>query len=284
VMPVLGKMEIESAREAILRIFLEHVIGGKGLSANPDFERMVKMPTPEAVLEATRLLSHGTPELPGVGDVMVVDVGGATTDVHSDRTVEAVSPGIEDPLLPPPATLRTVEGDLGLRTGAAGALAADGRWVESESDEEPSSIRQAVLNRGEDPAWIPGDERASRLDGLLAVSCATHAIVRHCGTMLLTPGMAGPPTLVRDGPDLRELSRIIGTGGVFAHRSDGLSILERALGRKPPRSLAPREPRVGFDRNYVLAAAGLLSTHDREAAMRLLLHELDSADDGQNVQ
>ncbi|HEX6153097.1 MAG TPA: glutamate mutase L [Solirubrobacterales bacterium] len=284
VMPELGKMEIESAREAILRIFLEHVIGGKGLSASPDFERMVKMPTPEAVLEATRLLSHGTPELPGMGDVMVVDIGGATTDVHSDRTVEAVSPGIEDPLLPPPATLRTVEGDLGLRSGAAGALVADARWVEGESDEEASVIRQAVLIRGEDPAWIPEDERAARLDGLLAVSCATHAIVRHCGTMLLTPGMAGPPTLVRNGPDLRELSRIIGTGGVFAHRTDGLSILERALGRKPPRSLAPREPRIGLDRNYVLAAAGLLSTHDREAAMRLLLRELDPVSDGQNVQ
>ena len=31
VMPRLGRLEIESAREAILRAFLEHVIGGKGL-------------------------------------------------------------------------------------------------------------------------------------------------------------------------------------------------------------------------------------------------------------
>ncbi|HKO38585.1 MAG TPA: glutamate mutase L [Solirubrobacterales bacterium] len=283
VMPELGKMEIESAREAILRIFLEHVIGGKGLSANPDFERMVKMPTPEAVFEATRLLSHGTPEQPGVGDVMVVDIGGATTDVHSDRTVEAVSPGIEDPLLPPPGALRTVEGDLGLRAGAAGALAADGRWVESESAEGISAIRQGVLNRKRDPAWIPEDERAARLDGLLAISCATHAIARHSGTMLLAPGMAGPPTLVRNGPDLRELRRIIGTGGVFAHRNDGRSILERALARKPPRSLAPREPQVGLDRNYVLAAAGLLATHHREAAMRLLLREVGPSCHGQAV-
>ncbi|HEX2266281.1 MAG TPA: glutamate mutase L, partial [Solirubrobacterales bacterium] len=56
VMPELGRLEIESAREAILRLFLEHVIGGKGLSASREFEQMVRMPTPEAVLEATRLL------------------------------------------------------------------------------------------------------------------------------------------------------------------------------------------------------------------------------------
>ena len=129
VMPQLGRLEIESAREAILRVFLEHVIGGKGLSAGPEFERMVRMPTPEAVLEATRLLSRGTAEDPGVGDVMVVDVGGATTDVHSNRSAEPAAPGIEDPLLPAPLTLRTVEGDLGLRAGAPGVLAVDGRWL-----------------------------------------------------------------------------------------------------------------------------------------------------------
>ncbi|MDQ2630901.1 MAG: glutamate mutase L [Actinomycetota bacterium] len=279
VMPELGRMEIESAREAILRLFLEHVIGGKGLSASPEFERMVKMPTPEAVLEATRLLARGTSAQPGVGDVAVVDIGGATTDVHSDRIADVSSPGIEDPLLPPPATLRTVEGDLGLRSGAAGALAADGRWLEAEGSGEEAEIRQAVSIRGRDPAWLPGDEREARLDGLLAVSCATHALSRHCGTMLLTPGRGGPPTLVRSGPDLREVRRILGTGGVFAHRDDGGWILRQALKRRQPRSLAPRDPAVYVDGSYVLAAAGLLATLDPEAAMRLLRSELQLAGD-----
>jgi len=279
VMPELGRMEIEPAREAILRVFLDHVIGGKGLSAGQEFEQMVKMPTPEAVLEATRLLSRGTPSQPGVGDVAVVDIGGATTDVHSDRTVEVVSPGIEDPLLPPPATLRTVEGDLGLRAGAVGALAADARWIESESGQRGAAIRQAVSVRGEDPGWIPRDDPETRLDGLLAISCATHALARHCGTMLLTRSKGGPPTLVRDGPDLREVKRVVGTGGVFAHRDDGSRILEQALARKLPRSLVPADPEVYVDGSYVLAVAGLLATHDPEAAMRLLRQELDLPSD-----
>lgn len=274
VMPELGKLEIDSAREAILRVFLEHVIGGKGLSASAEFERMVRMPTPEAVLEATRLLSQGTGAEPGVGDVIVVDIGGATTDVHSDRAVAAATPGIEDPLLPPPATLRTVEGDLGLRSGAAGVLAADGRWIESKANAEPESIRQSVSKRSESPQWVPSEPAEARLDRLLAIGCASHALTRHCGAMLLRRGEGGPPTLVRSGPDLREVRQVLGTGGVFVHRDDGESILREALARRAAHSLAPQDPELVLDDKYILAAAGLLASHDRGAALRLLQREL----------
>jgi uncharacterized protein (TIGR01319 family) len=267
VMPALGTLAIEPVREAILHVFLEHVIGGKGLSASPDFQRMVRLPTPEAVLEATSLL----------GNVVVVDVGGATTDVHSNRTEEVEMPGIEDPLLPAPLTLRTVEGDLGMRFGAAGVLAIDERWIESEASAEEGAIRQGVSLRGRDPGWLPEGETDLRLDELLATGCATHALARHCGTMLLTPGRNGPPTLVRSGPDLRDVELVLGTGGVFAHRGDGEAILRRALARRSPRSLTPPDPALGIDANYVLAVAGLLATEDREAAIRLLRMELDLA-------
>ena len=274
VMPRLGEIEVESAREAILRAFLDHVIGGKGLSASPDFERMVRMPTPEAVLEATRLLSQGTEAVAGIGDVMVVDVGGATTDVHSSRLAEIATPGVEEALLPPPPTLRTVEGDLGLRSGSAGVLAADGNWLQAEADLDEGTIGQAVALRSEDSQWIPETREEARLDHLLAVGCVTHAVRRHCGTMLLSRGKNGPPTLVRDGPDLREVEQVLGTGGVFAHRDDGRGILSAALGRPAPRSLAPHDPALRVDGNYVLAAAGLLSTVDAGAAALLLQRQL----------
>ncbi len=274
VMPRLGELEIEPAREAILRAFLEHVIGGKGLSASPDFEQMVQMPTPEAVLEATRLLAHGTRAIPGIGDLMVIDVGGATTDVHSTRVVEAATPGIEDPLLPPPPTLRTVEGDLGMRAGSAGAVAVDRRWLLDASRLGEEGIGQAVALRRGDPGWIPEGSAEADVDRFLAIACATHAVRRHCGTMLLSRGEGGPPTLVRSGPDLREVGRVIGTGGVFAHRDDGVGVLRAALDRRAPHSLAPLEPEVSVDADYVLAAAGLLASPHPELAMKLLRGEL----------
>lgn len=279
VMPKLGEIAVDSAREGILQAFLEHVIGGKGLSASPDFERMVRMPTPEAVLEAVRLLAQGTGTVPGAGDVVVVDIGGATTDVHSSRVAEAATPGIEGPLLPPPPTLRTVEGDLGLRSGSGGVLAADARWIEAEAGRAKAVIGQSVSFRSGDAKWLPEDPEEARLDQLLAVSCATHALRRHCGTMLLSRGEGGPPTFVRDGPDLREVARVIGTGGVFAHCSDGSEILGAAIDRRAPHSLAPLGPALSVDANYILAAAGLLATHDPAAAAQLLRRELDLAED-----
>jgi uncharacterized protein (TIGR01319 family) len=264
VMPELGRLEVASAREGILRVFLDHVIGGKGLSASPEFERMVRLPTPEAVFEATRLLD----------DVIVLDVGGATTDVHSSRSAEVAAPGIEDPLLPPPLALRTVEGDLGLRAGAEGVLAADRAWIEAEAGAEAAAIRQGVSMRSNKPRWLPDSSQEEELEALLAIACGTQALRRHCGTMLLARGEKGPPTLVRDGPDLREVALFVGTGGVFAQREDAEAILRRVLERRAPRSLAPEEPTVRVDHSYVMAAAGLLATEDPAAAERLLRREL----------
>ena len=44
---------------------------------------MVRAATPDAVLAGVELLADGAGDVEGVGDVLVVDVGGATTDVYS---------------------------------------------------------------------------------------------------------------------------------------------------------------------------------------------------------
>jgi hypothetical protein len=67
---------------------------------------------------------------------------------------------------------------------------------------------------------------------------------------------------------------VIGTGGIFAHGKEGEAILCEALERRAPRALSPRDPELGVDRGYVLAAAGLLATLDPAAAFRLLDREL----------
>ena len=77
VVPQIGLLAPDSARSAIREVFLAHVIGGKHLSERADFTSMVSGATPDVVLTGVELLAGG------VGDVVVVDVGGATTDVHS---------------------------------------------------------------------------------------------------------------------------------------------------------------------------------------------------------
>ena len=89
VVPRIGVLAPDSARAAIREMFLSHVIGGKHLSSRTDsrgraFTDLVRGATPDVVLTGVELLARGLDDQhPGAGDVVVVDVGGATTDVHS---------------------------------------------------------------------------------------------------------------------------------------------------------------------------------------------------------
>ena len=63
-------------------------------------------PTPGAVMESAKLLKKH------IGDLIVIDVGGATTDLHS---VTEGSEGVSRILVnPEPVAKRSVEGDLGV--------------------------------------------------------------------------------------------------------------------------------------------------------------------------
>jgi len=114
VMPALGNLNIEPARKKIRDIFLDRIVRAKGLSKADNLHDGVVMPTPAAVLAGAELLSKGCDREPGIGDLIAVDVGGATTDVFSiaegtPRGADVVYRG-----LPEPFAKRTVEGDIGM--------------------------------------------------------------------------------------------------------------------------------------------------------------------------
>ena len=89
--PRIGVLAPESARAAVRAQFLQHVIAGKGLTARgAELSRLVRGPTPDIVLAGVEMLAYGIDEeRPGIGDVAVVDIGGATTDVYSVVTLDA---------------------------------------------------------------------------------------------------------------------------------------------------------------------------------------------------
>ncbi|WP_038177930.1 glutamate mutase L, partial [Treponema pedis] len=59
------------------------IIHAKGMSHVEKSIDNILMPTPAAVLKAAQVLSEGTDEEDGLGDLVILDIGGATTDVHS---------------------------------------------------------------------------------------------------------------------------------------------------------------------------------------------------------
>ena len=148
VLPAIGRLDIEPARAAIHDEFIRHVIRGKGLSRAEEFHEAVIMPTPEAVLRATRLLAGaaggggacGTPP----ADTVVIDLGGATTDVHAAVAPRPAPVGIRVAGLPALPLRRSVEGDLGMRWSALGTLKADAKWLEAESRAVRNVARRAA--------------------------------------------------------------------------------------------------------------------------------------------
>ncbi|MBR6825659.1 MAG: glutamate mutase L, partial [Oscillospiraceae bacterium] len=83
VMPKFGVLKIEDTQTKIREIFLDRIVQAKGLSKATDLLSDIMMPTPAAVLQAVELLSQGCEDETGIGDLVAVDVGGATTDVYS---------------------------------------------------------------------------------------------------------------------------------------------------------------------------------------------------------
>jgi len=248
VLPRIGDLNPGPARAAIREVFLRHVIGGKRLSRGPRFASLVRGPTPDIVLTAVELLAATLG-----GDVVVVDVGGATTDVYS-----VVSP---DPdASPAPADVagtlwssRTVEGDLGVRWSAPSVVVAAARERLLHADEELSLVEGAAA-RAADPSYLPSDAADRAVELRLAELAATVAVRRHAR-----------------GKDLRRVRLVIGSGGVLRHQpTPARAVLGRLLNDHAGGWTLPRTASVAIDADYVLAPAGLLAAAHPVVAARLL--------------
>lgn len=254
VLPEIGRLRPLDARRAIREVFLRHVIGGKGLSADPRFTGLVRTATPDAVRTGVELLADAAN-----CDVLVVDVGGATTDVYSVVGVRAGA----DPSVTGTAEVtgelrsaRTVEGDLGVRWNARSVVeAADRDGIEVD----PGVREHADWVHGKSDL-LPATPEQTQADAGLAATALLVAIRRH--------GRAPAPGAT--ARDLQEVGVLVASGGVFRHTGEaGARAVAAALADQGAGWLVPRGPRTGVDTSYLLLGAGLLLEHDEGLARRL---------------
>lgn len=288
VVPEIGALAPGSARVAIREMFLRHVIGGKHLSRREDpstgsgqhFSAMVQGATPDIVLTAVELLARGLdPDRPGVGDVVVVDVGGATTDVHSVVEVDPEDSGLSREVVATVPVTRTVEGDLGMRWSAVSTVqtaVTEGLLVDG--------LLPAAERRQGDPGFVAASPAEAGIDRDIAAAAVGLALRRHAGRsqVVFGPGAGGSGpggrVVTRSGRDLREVRLLVGSGGVLRHAGpEAVSILIRHLQADAGWQL-PERPVTVVDQDYVLAAAGLLAAEHPQAAYGLLQTLTESAD------
>jgi uncharacterized protein (TIGR01319 family) len=240
VLPDVGELVPGPARAAIRELFLRHVIGGKGLSKGTTFRNLVRAVTPDAVLIGVSRLA-AILAAKEAGAVLVVDVGGATTDVYS--AVSTVDENVMERTVALPADRRTVEGDLGMRWSAPGIVAE--AKVERLVDNE--DLATEAQHRAANVDWIPDDDHGRDVDATLAGLAAVLAVRRH---LRLVDGQLGPK-----GAGLLVLS-----GGVFRHATpERLQAIEDRLRADPVLRPVLRNAEIVVDRRYVLAPAGLLT-------------------------
>jgi uncharacterized protein (TIGR01319 family) len=225
---------------------------------------LVRAATPDAVLAAVEVLA----DVSGAG-VLVVDVGGATTDVYSALVPDAEAQS--GPRRDVAGTLwraRTVEGDLGVGVGAPGVAAAA---VAERLADPADPVLAAVAGRPTRPTDPAGGDTAGRggrhdvaVDRRLATLAATVALRRHARGHAAGPG--APRT---GGRDLRDVRLVVGSGGVLRHGGGG-QVLDAVLGDTAGGWAVPVAADPVVDVEYVLAAAGLLAAEHRDVAERLL--------------
>jgi uncharacterized protein (TIGR01319 family) len=270
VVPRIGVLAPDSARAAIREMFLRHVIGGKHLSEHAEFTAMVQGATPDVVLTAVELLARGVDDQhSGAGDVVVVDVGGATTDVYSVVEVDPEDAGLSREVVATVPASRTVEGDLGMRWSAESTVEA-GVAMGLVDAEAVGELAEAAARRHRDPGYVPEADAELALDQELASVAIGAAVRRHAGRAQVVFGPDGR-VVERTGKDLREADLLVGSGGVLRHSGDGgPTVMLRRLGDDGQGWQLPESPRVVVDADYVLAPAGLLARHHPVAAHRLL--------------
>jgi uncharacterized protein (TIGR01319 family) len=250
VLPTIDAINVESAQSAIRELFLERIVTARGIEDLREWADGRLLPTPRAVLDATTFLADGPLNL---GTLVVVDIGGATTDVHSVGGSEP-QPGVIIRGLAEPRVKRTVEGDLGLRVSAAAATDALG--VESLASRIGGSardLRAEADRRVKDTTIL---QQGDAFDRIVTIAAVAEAVCRHSGR--LEPIPLRQNQWFQIGKDLRLAQTVIASGGVFAGRPDAEAMLEAALGEAAASGrLVPEAPvrlidRLGLSRLFDL--------------------------------
>jgi uncharacterized protein (TIGR01319 family) len=267
VLPKLGQLQVQPVQKLIRELFLKWIIHAKGLDRVESMIDGIMMPTPASVLQAAVLLAEGDGcEQSGWGELLLVDVGGATTDVHSvaDGLPTRTDIGLRG--LPEPRVKRTVEGDLGMRYSAPALLETfSAKLVGKMTGLTETQVLSGIAERVKSVNYLPEDQDAQLLETGLGYLAVKGAVERHVGRMeqIYTPhGTVN----IQVGKDLTNLPLVIGTGGIIAHSAQSEGILKGALfDPASPEILKPVAPTCLVDRDYLLPTLGLIAEmHPRE--------------------
>ena len=263
VYPKIDDLNVEPCRKIIQDAFEDHITHAPGMEHVRDMVNGPIMPTPGAVMECTKLLSDH------IGNVITLDVGGATTDLHS---VTEDGDQISRILISPePKAKRTVEGDLGVFVNMRNIAGLIGEKALREE------LRDIDIDRiMESYDAIPKTPEEIKFVERLTKEAVTTAALRHAGRIRYIYGPSGRTT-VAEGKDLTQVKYIVGTGGALT-RLPSRAELIREITKHDETGLLllPGDhAEILIDNDYIMASLGVLSLKYKNAAVKLLENSLN---------
>ena len=260
VMPTTNTINYRPLRKTIGDLFIKTIAHAKGIDLlSQDFE--ILLPTPVAVQKAMSVYAKHLDKV-----IMSVDIGGATTDIHSIGKTYYGEENVISPPIDEPYEKRTVEGDMGMRYSATALYESVG--------DEPflkfgiKDAKEKTEFRFNHTNYIPDNEEDLFFDNALCYIATHTSLMRHVGHIkkIKTPTRT---IYEQYGKDLRPAEMFIGTGGSLINSNDPKKILS-AIRDLDEKYLINRDAKCYLDKDYILSSAGLISTVDEEASYKLL--------------
>lgn len=274
IIPNVGLLNTAPTEEIIRDVFMKRIVNMKGLGTVQGSIDQVLMPTPAAVLEAGALLSRGTQQQPGLGPLMIVDVGGATTDIHSYAEPVPFE-GARVLGAPEPYQKRTVEGDMGMRESSICLLREIGcEKMAAGLGIAPEALAASIQKRVDTTSFLADSDTEQRIEEAIAQGAVRVSARRHAGH--IEHVHSANCTALQLGKNLTEVHTVIGTGGPLINSTNPRAALEGVLADpvKEPDILLPRQADFYLDADYVLYAAGLLRHLDDDVALTVMKNSL----------
>ncbi|HPD99607.1 MAG TPA: GlmL-related ornithine degradation protein [Bacillota bacterium] len=264
VYPKIDVLEVENTRKIIQDVFEKHIVQAPGMEHIKEIINEAIIPTPGAVMEASKLLQHS------LGDLITVDVGGATTDIHSvTEGKEEISKIL---IAPEPFAKRTVEGDLGVyvnRDNIISIIGLDRLMKELNLNEQ----ELADIIKQYQP--IPNQKQLSLTEKLTEVAFDL-SLKRHAGKLVYMFNSSGKVAYA-EGKDLSNIKYVVTTGGALTRLPNRIEIISNVLNKQNDLTLSPsKKTEILVDNDYIMASLGVLSKKHPEAALKLMLKSLES--------
>lgn len=262
VYPKIDILNVDPARKIIQKVFEEHITKAPGMEKVRSTITENIIPTPGAVMESSLLLQKE------IGDLVTIDIGGATTDVHS---VTEGSQEVSRVLInPEPFAKRTVEGDLGVYINKDNIINLIGKETLIKELGITLSKLESLLSNYQP---IPNEEQIGLVERL-TYEALDKGIERHAGKYISIYGSSGK-TKMAEGKDLTNIKYIIGTGGALTRLPNRIEIIKRMLDKTDNIILKPKpSSEILIDNHYIMATLGVLSKKYPEAALKLLNQSL----------